>query len=196
MPDKWDDELELDELAEPADDTEARKERLRTMAQRGGVTGQLASELLVAAEEREARAERERLANEASAAADEGFELFDSALLNTRLTAQAGTEREAADAAYLETKARALRAEHGDERAEHLMVHERAALAEMHAFMGDPGPMDVRAYREYEEAVFAAERGALAARDALIRGRSIEEDARDAEELNRRFLEGEIEAVS
>jgi hypothetical protein len=77
---------------------EQKKVHLRSLIAKGGVTGQLASEALVAMEEREAKAERERLAAEAEAlAAQRGID-YDDQGVQAALRAQAEQARATADA--------------------------------------------------------------------------------------------------
>ena len=167
---------------------------LDDLAARPGPYKDLWQELLVVKAEREVKAEKERLAAEAAEAIEAGFDTLSPERLQAALTAQAEVDRAAGDAAFLATREAAIRVAYPDpEQAELKIAEEREALAAVNEFLGAPGPADVPAWREYQEAVANEERAALTARDALLRTRSIEQDAAEAEAYVRRALEAAAE---
>jgi hypothetical protein len=163
---------------------------LEELAARPGPWKEMADELILAKAEREAKAVKERLAAEAAAAAESGYEALSPERLEALLTVQAEVERATGDAAYLAAREADIRAAYPDrEQAELKLAEEADALALVNEFMRAPGPIDVVAYREHLEAVAATERAEVKARDMLLRERTLEDDARDAEAYVKAALE-------
>ncbi len=181
------DDIEAGDAEADTDDPEVRKGHLRSLIARGGVTGQLASEALVAMEEREAKTERERLATVADQAAASEFDGWDPAELATVLTARAHEDRAEADRTYLAQRERMLRAEFGAAEATARIEAERLAVEATNALF-PPEPSDVSAYHAFRREKAEHARAAEYAEDRIVAFRSIEADAAEAAEYVRDAL--------
>jgi hypothetical protein len=163
---------------------------LEELAARPGPYKALADELILVKAERDAKAEKERMAAEAAEAAESGFDTLSPERLQAALTAQAEGDRATGDAAWLAAREADIRVAYPDpEQAELKIAEEREALAAVNEFLGAPGPADVPAWREHQLAIVEEQRGVALARDLLLRDRSIEQDADEAAEGIRRSLE-------
>jgi len=138
------------ERDQPAQTPAERRLHLQAMADIGGVTGMLASELMEATNAREQKAEQERLAAEALAGLASDAHDLDSPESLVQLAALAAEERRKDSQAYLATREREYSSRYGDETAAEMIANERAAIAQVEDFLGDPMPSDLAVIREHE----------------------------------------------
>jgi len=152
---------------------------LDDLAAKPGRFQELAAELLVAREDRAAKAERDRLAAEADEAlAFDTADWNDPAFLDG-LRSQVLADRSVALTAYLGTRLRELSETWGAETAREMMANERSALATVDTFTGQSDPLyDHPAYRKHEQTTAL---GARSAAYADIRASGADFGAGEAE---------------
>jgi len=153
---------------------------LEELAARPGQWQALAAELIVARQEREAKA---KAADDRAALEAMGGEFTDAdpAILKTRLLAQVDADRASANEAFLEGRRALLAKQFGAETVALLMRDEQAAIAKVAAFEAGAASgaamREVPAFRDWEAEQAAEER----ARGFAARyGRTLEDDLADA----------------
>lgn len=179
-----DDGVEADEVQDEVPDTaEARRAALQAVIDEhpGTLRAQLSSELLVAMQEREEKAERDKRAADAVKLLEEGGADFDNPITQANLLAQVEVMRSEADLAYLKTREAEYAAKFGEETAAEMMKGERARLGDVAWWFGAPDLNEVPAYRAKVEADVHTAVARQAAAEMLSRSRSLEDDAAEAQ---------------
>jgi hypothetical protein len=143
-----------------------RKAHLEKVKAKGGTLGQIASELLVAAAEREANAEKQRLADAADESLADGEEDWSSPDFLAGLREQVIADRAVASESYLQVRQKEYVKAYGAESAVARMADERKDIAVLADFEGASDPvLDHPAYRQHARAASENARALAVARD-------------------------------